>query len=555
MEQTDHSFEAPDSVQASAAEEGITSYETTASTMDTVYAILEKTIRKELTASDGNTYEISVTYKSDAEIPVGAELEVQEILEGSPEYEEYHAQIADIIAEETSRISYARLFDISIVKDGEELNVAAPVDVKIQLKDTEKTAGEEVSVLHFGEETEQIETAADDAVEGEMVSFKAQGFSVYAVVYTVDFHWGEYTYNLASGSGIYLSELLGILGTSIAESAPEDSAKLLALAEDMSQINNVTFSDPELLKIEKQSSEQAENDWLLTSLAAFDSEEKLTLALADGEEIVIRVTDAAPASYKYYVERSNGTNGESFNSLEAAVASVNSKNYACNLYIGEDCTLSSGITFTNTHNYAVNIYGNGHTITRGAGANGNLITYNRTAVLTIDNLKLDGGGIAANGSLLKTSTGTVNYTNFTAQNNTASNAGVCAVDASAATGEGTTRIYSAKIIGNTAAGKPANLKINNTTCLYIYNSLTQDIGITSTNQSGNGNQFGYLVTSGNTGMNHLKNDISDYLYGTASGHTISWMPDTSKVDDLDVMFGFPNVKIDDLVTAPTSQDN
>ena len=103
----------------------------------------------------------------------------------------------------------------------------------------------------------------------------------------MDFHWGEYTYNLAGGSEIFLSELLTILSASGADGAD----KLAEIVANMGQIENVTFSNPELLKIEKQSSEQAEIDWLLTSLAAFDTEEKLAITLANGEEIVVRVTD------------------------------------------------------------------------------------------------------------------------------------------------------------------------------------------------------------------------------------------------------------------------
>jgi hypothetical protein len=145
----------------------------------------------------------------------------------------------------------------------------------------------------------------------------------------VDFHWGDYTYNLEGGSEIFLTELLEVLinGASEGQNADSDSetaadgtvetgtstegtenhslpsgsagvyanttenARLAEIIADMSQVKSVTFSNPELVKVEKKSSEQAENDWLLTSLAAFDTEETLTIGLANGEEIVVKVTD------------------------------------------------------------------------------------------------------------------------------------------------------------------------------------------------------------------------------------------------------------------------
>ena len=60
----------------------------------------------------------------------------------------------------------------------------------------------------------------------------------------MDFHWGEYTYNLEGGSTIFLSELLEILAENGGEDAPADPATLKALAKDMSKVKNVTFTDP-----------------------------------------------------------------------------------------------------------------------------------------------------------------------------------------------------------------------------------------------------------------------------------------------------------------------
>ena len=282
-----------------------------------VHAVVWYTRNQILTATDGKSYEITVEYDSNTGIPEDAVLEVTELKENDPNFDGYVSQANEILGKDKRKLLFARPFDIKLVDpdNGEKYEPDENVKVSMKLLTEEVEKAEELSVVHFKdtrkerrsraarksqEKIENQETMSGEIVEAEVVDgsveFETGSFSVFVFTgYTVDFHWGEYTYNLAGGNDIYLSELLGIVGTSIAESMPEDSAELLALAKDMSQIENVTFSDPELLKFEKQSSEQTENDWLLTSLAAFDTEEKLTITLTNGEEIVVRVTDAINA--------------------------------------------------------------------------------------------------------------------------------------------------------------------------------------------------------------------------------------------------------------------
>lgn len=112
------------------------------------------------------------------------------------------------------------------------------------------------------------------------------------MAYTVDFHWGEYTYNMEGGSTIFLSELLEILQNghekgsldiendkkgenaenegndgSVATSAEEttedgtilpsgnaevyDTTKLQAILDDPTLIKNVAFSNPDLMEVQQ----------------------------------------------------------------------------------------------------------------------------------------------------------------------------------------------------------------------------------------------------------------------------------------------------------------
>ena len=146
---------------------------------------LETTV---LTAS-GETYEISVSYDQEAQIPEGAVLNAVEILEGTPEYEEYVAEAKAKVAsedadtEEVKDVTYARFFDITILYNGEEVQPAKPVQVEIKLQDDkEEETSEEIiyNALHFTEEGPETV----DAEFGEGITFEAEGFSVWGIVGT-----------------------------------------------------------------------------------------------------------------------------------------------------------------------------------------------------------------------------------------------------------------------------------------------------------------------------------------------------------------------------------
>ena len=141
------------------------------------YCIVITTLERELVASDGNTYEVTVDCPAEAGIPQDAELEVTELLEGDKGYDSYLDQAAKAVSGNgtAAELRFARLFDISILVNGEKVQPKAPVAVKIELADA---ATETMSVVHFGDVTEVLDATG----EGNVVSFEATGFSVYVVV-------------------------------------------------------------------------------------------------------------------------------------------------------------------------------------------------------------------------------------------------------------------------------------------------------------------------------------------------------------------------------------
>ncbi len=156
-----------------------------------VFALVGTTIEKTVLASDGHNYRITATYGEETEIPKDADLAVEEITEVSPDYDKYVSKTEKALGMEEGSAGYIRLFDIKIVdKNNPEVNYQpaadTTVDVRIELADSES---KDLSLVHFADNTkegEKIECRTEAADNGQSVSFAADGFSVYAIVYGDD---------------------------------------------------------------------------------------------------------------------------------------------------------------------------------------------------------------------------------------------------------------------------------------------------------------------------------------------------------------------------------
>ena len=143
--------------------------------------IMADLITEDYLASDGTSYRISVKYDANAKIPEGAELAVSEITGGvsayGQGYEDYLADTENALGE-NERVTFARFFDISIIKDGIEIQPEAPVEVKIELVDN---LTKNVKAVHFDESVDVLETSLNH--DGTVV-FSADSFSVYGIILT-----------------------------------------------------------------------------------------------------------------------------------------------------------------------------------------------------------------------------------------------------------------------------------------------------------------------------------------------------------------------------------
>ena len=292
--------------EATESEESSVGFE--ADTFSVYAVVITETIETKYIDAEGATWNISVGYGPEAGIPAGATLAVEEV-EG-----DYLEQTAELLKGKET-ITLARFFDITILDaEGNAVQPAQPVEVVATLAEQSADA---VKAVHFAEDGPEIIEASQ---EEDAVSFDAASFSVYGIVYTVDFHYGvdgeTFTFTLPGGGAVGMRELAPALG--LVEDT-EDAVDLFARS-----VENVTFSDESLVKAvpvemnmtvgalkqkyELESEYSAElteeqiaelndkvlqaPDWALVSLKPFDTEETLTVALATGETFTVTVTDA-----------------------------------------------------------------------------------------------------------------------------------------------------------------------------------------------------------------------------------------------------------------------
>ncbi len=146
--------------------------------------VTDAQIRKTVIDAKGDTWEITVTYGEDSQIPDGAELKVEEILSEDSAYETY-LQDALTTAGIGSQADYARFFDISIWYNGEQVEPADPVSVSIKLADAPAGSEESLKVVHFEESGLQVmdlEKTVEDETGMTEMQFTTESFSVYGVI-------------------------------------------------------------------------------------------------------------------------------------------------------------------------------------------------------------------------------------------------------------------------------------------------------------------------------------------------------------------------------------
>ena len=151
-----------------------------------VYGIVgTETITTHVITAEGETYEISVTYGQDADIPVDASLNAVEILEGTDAYNQYLSASAEQLMVADEDVHFARFFDVQIKKDEQIIEPKAPVEVKITYSaGISIEDGNELSVVHFAEDGIEIISDLGINDDNTEITYQQDSFSVIGTVTT-----------------------------------------------------------------------------------------------------------------------------------------------------------------------------------------------------------------------------------------------------------------------------------------------------------------------------------------------------------------------------------
>ena len=266
-----------------------------------VVRVTDAQITKRILTADGKTYEITVTYGDDAQIPEGSELKVDEITKDDERFDDYYeksqqklngdetkseseteASAADIIEstvdedredvqipekdDEHSEEEYTRIFDIQIWNGDEEIEPKAEVRVDIKLLDAPEDEGMSPKVVHFAKDGPEVMAVSLIETEGEenSFSFMTDEFSVYSVTYSVDYEFEvngkSYSFSMQGADSVSLRSLVEALhvydlmdGQGDADSLTyedldsEEEGQNSQLDAFMKAVDDVTFSDTALL--------------------------------------------------------------------------------------------------------------------------------------------------------------------------------------------------------------------------------------------------------------------------------------------------------------------
>ncbi len=287
---------------------------------------------KTLKAS-GSDYTVILTYDETSGISEKAVLTVSEIAQGSKEYNTYLEETKKAMGlkeEETLPGLAARFFDIKIMVGGKEFNPESGVSVEITYAEPlAEYSDTEVNAVHFANEKAEAEMIEANTAEVQddgkaTVEFTAESFSVYGVIYTVDFHWEvdgkTYDFSMPGGGFVSFYDLVEVLGIEVKDTNTEKDE----IREFVNGVEHIEFSNPELVSVSKvdedttvgaikdglgleciysaelteeeiketNASEVRAGDWVLIAVMPFDTVECLTVTMVSGESFEIRVTDA-----------------------------------------------------------------------------------------------------------------------------------------------------------------------------------------------------------------------------------------------------------------------
>ena len=289
---------------------------------DDAEAETEGPVSGELRA-EGKDYTITVSYTEEAGLPADVSLKVKEITR-KKEYESYKAQMEEeLIDPESTKVTGARFFDITLEdSEGNELHPESGVRVLIETKDTLQE-NEKVQICHFDEEKDKPAEVESREVTGKTyeeenlgVEFEAESFSVYGVVYTVDFEYSVngkmYQFSLPGGGFVSFADLIEVLGiigdTNFGENGDENGSVIADNAEENAvnegaEENGVNADTNAPLTLGDMEVSEATRKFVAdVASVEFSSPELVDVSKVEGETTVGQIKDSRGLECEYSAE-------------------------------------------------------------------------------------------------------------------------------------------------------------------------------------------------------------------------------------------------------------
>ncbi|MBQ1342214.1 MAG: hypothetical protein IIY33_07005, partial [Erysipelotrichaceae bacterium] len=139
-------------------------------------------------------------------------------------------------------------------KEDEQLLVHVDNDNNTNIVETTEVKDKDVEVINNVEEVQALVENTDEINEittDNTVAFESDAFSVYVLVYTVDFEYSVngriYQFSLMGGKKINLSDLVEVLGI-IGDTNNGEKAVFDSVDSFLKEVANVEFSDESLVK-------------------------------------------------------------------------------------------------------------------------------------------------------------------------------------------------------------------------------------------------------------------------------------------------------------------
>ncbi len=312
----------------------------------------------------GDDYKITVSYDVSANLPADAELLVEEIYDGGSgemqaKYDAYYEKSLEAVRKKGGDgidISFARYFDISIMYEGEKLEPASDVDVKITYnkKNAPEVAEQgDVKVVHFEDGKADAKTLTEQKNDVSVttsneklneVTFKTDGFSVYGIVgtetittqvitaegetYTIEVTYGPEA-EIPADSELIVNEI--IEGDAYEDYLSEAEAAL-SDEETQAEISYARFFDIEIWHDGKQIEPKAAVEVRIineTSIAIAENESLSIVHFADeGTEVIDDVTLSEDGTTTIHEQSSFSVTGEIVGSFSGNYwPSVDAGNY------------------------------------------------------------------------------------------------------------------------------------------------------------------------------------------------------------------------------------